>query len=221
MRSQLSFDQGVTLIGGGEVGTNDLALAQEFAPGLVAADGGATYALQSGLMPEAVIGDFDSLPAEIRSQIPPDRLIAVAEQDSTDFEKCLSRIRAPFVIGVGFLGGRLDHALSVLSTMARLTQPPVLLLGATDIAFVAPEKLKLDLGVGVRLSLFPLAAAQGCSKGLHWPIDGIEFSPAGQIGTSNITTGPVLLEISGPMLIILPREYFSLVFKQHFDTILG
>lgn len=217
----LRFDQGVTLIGGGEVGENDLALARHFAPGLVAADGGAAHALRFGAMPDAVIGDFDSLSPEIKMQIRPERLVPVAEQDSTDFEKCLTRICAPYVIGVGFLGGRQDHGLAALAVIARIVLPPVILLGENDLIFAAPPELALDLGAGTRVSLFPMGAAHGRSTGLRWPVDGIAFSPDGRIGTSNITTGPLRLSMTGPMLVILPKCCLATVMTQHFAAMTG
>ena len=45
---------GVTLLGGGAIGPDDLATALSVAPRLVAADGGASAALAAGHMPEAV-----------------------------------------------------------------------------------------------------------------------------------------------------------------------
>ncbi len=205
----LRADRPVTLIGGGAVAPEDLLEAMALAPQLVAADGGADRALAMGAMPDLVIGDLDSISEGARAQIPADRLHQIAEQDSTDFEKCLTRIAAPLVIAVGFGGGRLDHQLAVLHAMSRTTQPPVLLLGGEDICFLAPPRLALDLAAGTRVSLFPMGAARGRSRGLKWPINGIEFAPDQRVGTSNITTGPVDLEIAGPMLVILPRTLLA------------
>ena len=38
-----------------------------------------------------------------RAAIPAERLHRIAEQDSTDFEKCLRNIRAPLVVGIALL----------------------------------------------------------------------------------------------------------------------
>lgn len=209
----LTSAEGVTLIGGGEVLAKDLAEARAYAPRLVAADGGADRALALGALPDAVIGDFDSLSEDARWNIPEARLHRIAEQDSTDFEKCLTRIRAPFVVAVGFAGGRVDHELAVLSTMARIAAPPVLLLGPKDVIFRAPADLRLDLPLGSRFSLFPFGACTGESAGLRWPIKGLDLRPDGIIGTSNEVTGPVHLRMSGPMLVILPREHLPAVLQ--------
>ena len=197
----------VTLLGGGGADRTSLTLALTRAPRLVAADGGANMALAAGLVPDAVIGDFDSVTADTLAAIPADRQIRVPEQDTTDFEKCLTRIRAPYVLGVGFLGARLDHTLAVLGTLVRHPERRCLLIGSEDVVFPAPPRLHLDLPVGSRFSLFPMRPVTGRSEGLRWPIDGLAFAPDGIVGTSNEVSGPVRLEVDGPgMLVILPRE---------------
>lgn len=196
----------VVLVGGGPIGEAafDWALAQ--GGPVVAADGGADAVLARGICPAAVIGDMDSISPEAREGLPADRLHPVAEQDSTDFEKCLIRIEAPLVLGLGFLGGRSDHGLAALSCLVRLGRR-CLLLGPDALAFAAPEEISLDLPRGMWLSLFPLAPVTGRSEGLRWPIDGIAFAPAGRIGTSNAVTGPVRLRFDRPgMVVLLPPD---------------
>lgn len=197
---------GVTLIGGGAVTPEDMSQALAVAPVLVAADGGADAALKLGQRPTAVIGDFDSLSQKARAILPPETLHHVAEQDSTDFQKCLSRIDAPFVIAIGFSGLRLDHTLAALNVMTRFPARRVILIAAEDIIFLCPPRLCLDLPPGSRLSLFPMGSSRGTSQGLEWPIDGLEFAPDGRSGTSNRVTGPVQLTMQGRMLVLLPRD---------------
>ncbi len=170
---------------------------------VVAADGGAARALEFGTLPDAVIGDFDSFQPDTR--IASALLHKVAEQDSTDFEKCLDRIEAPLVLAVGFLGDRTDHSLAVLSTLVQRPPGGCVLIGTHDVIVHCPARLSLDLPQGTRVSLFPLTAVTGRSTGLHWPIESIAFDPMGRIGTSNVATGPVDLEFDGPgMLLSLP-----------------
>ena len=104
----------ITLIGGGEVRDGDLELALNLAPTCVAADGGANVAVAKGITLEAVIGDFDSVSPETLSVIPKACQHHIAEQNSTDFDKCLRNISAPVVIAVGFTGARIDHQMSAL-----------------------------------------------------------------------------------------------------------
>ncbi|MEO1536917.1 MAG: thiamine diphosphokinase [Pseudomonadota bacterium] len=204
--SNVQSSRGVTLVGGGAPQAEDVRLLMSHAPDLVAADGGANACLRFGLPPLTVIGDFDSLTAETREALPQTRFIHIAEQDSTDFQKCLANIRAPFVLATGFIARRVDHTLAALSALARHNAYPVILLGEKDIAFSAPPSLVLPLDAGTRVSLFPVSRVQGRSTGLKWPIDGLTLSPDGRIGTSNEATGPITLDFDqNGCLVILPR----------------
>lgn len=202
---------GVTLVGGGPVTAAQLARATAFAPRIVGADGGADRLLRLGQMPEAVIGDMDSISDAARARLR-DRLFPVPEQDNTDFDKCLAAIRAPFILGLGFAGARVDHGLAVLSGLLRAPHQRCLILGPRDLTFLAPPEIHLDLPPGTRLSLFPMGPVTGDSEGLRWPIPGLDFAPDGQIGTSNEVTGPVRLRFAAPkMLVILPVRYLAAV----------
>lgn len=199
---------GVTLVGGGPVSGRALSMALARAPVAVAADSGAGRLLSAGIMPEAVIGDMDSISAAARAALPPGRLRAIAEQETTDFDKALRSIAAPLVLALGFAGGRVDHGLAALNALVRHGDRRCLLLGPRDVTFAAPPgELRLELRRGDRLSLFPLAPVKGESEGLHWPIDGLSFAPDGFIGTSNAVASPrVRLAFDRPgMLVIVPR----------------
>jgi thiamine pyrophosphokinase len=200
--------QGVTLAGGGPFTGRDLRLCLARAPWAVAADSGADRLLRHGVMPEAVIGDFDSISCAARGAIPGDRLHPVAEQETTDFDKALRSISAPFVLAIGFAGARLDHGLAAFNTLIARDNPPCILIGPKDICFAAPPNLTLELALGEPLSLFPMAPVTGESLGLEWPIAGLEFAPNGRIGTSNrVAARRVELSFDRRgMLVILPRR---------------
>jgi thiamine pyrophosphokinase len=206
----------ITLVGGGDVGADDLEVALRHAPVLVAADGGAAPAVRAGQIPQAVLGDMDSLEPEIGRHIPADRFHPIADQHSTDFDKALRSVSASFVLGVGFMGRRVDHQLANFNVLVRRAERRCVLIGAHDVVLAAPPEIALDLAPGSRVSLFPLARVGGTSRGLHWPIDGLEMAPSGVIGTSNRVaeghSGKVELAFSSPgMLIILPREALGAV----------
>lgn len=202
--------EAVTLVGGGPLTEGDLRLAMTLAPTLVAADGGAARCLAAGLAPRAVIGDMDSIPPQAARALA-DRLHPVTEQESTDFDKALSRVEAPFLIAVGFSGGRLDHELAALHALVARPERPCLVLGPESLCLHCPPRLALPLDQGATVSLFPLAPVRVASIGLRWPTDEIPFSPTGRIGTSNAALGPVALEAREPgMLVILPRSALAL-----------
>lgn len=201
---------GVTLVGGARFGAQDLARALDLAPSLVAADGGANRLVALGARPLAVVGDMDSITPAARAAFA-DVLHPIPAQDDTDFDKALAVIDAPFVLGLGFVGARMDHGLAVLAGLLRRPDLPVFLLGGRDVMFLAPPRLSLDLPRGARVSLFPFGAVRGQSTGLEWPIGGVDFAPDRAIGTSNRALGgAVTLEFdAAKMVIILPRLHLG------------
>ncbi|MEN8837411.1 MAG: thiamine diphosphokinase [Celeribacter marinus] len=204
----IKVETGVTLLGGGNSTPAMVSQALTQAKTLVAADGGAQIALDLGHMPDAVIGDFDSLDSKARTAIEASRFYHIPEQNSTDFEKCLTRIEAPYLLGVGFLGARVDHELAVLNAVVRHPERKIVLLGTHDICVHLTSPLSIRLPIGTRVSLFPLSRVTGRSVGLTWPIEGIEFAPDGRGGTSNEACETrVDIEMDGDgMLLFLPVE---------------
>lgn len=208
-------DTPVTLVGGGNVGPGDLTLALQLAPTLVAADSGAGAALREGHVPQVVIGDFDSLTPEDKQRIPSGRLFPINDQDTTDFDKALERIDAPLVLGVGFLGARVDHQLAAFSSLMRYRGRPCILIGPDEIVFHMPQRIAFPIDAGAVVSLFPLARVTGRSTGLQWPIDGLVLEPGLRVGTSNRALGgTVTIEADGPGLLgIVPRDRLEAVAK--------
>jgi thiamine pyrophosphokinase len=195
---------GVTLAGGGPFSGVALARARTRAEYIVAADGGADRLIALGAEPQAVIGDLDSISAGARARLGA-RVLHIPDQDSTDFDKAMQQIKAPYILALGFVGGRADHGLAVFSGLVRAAHQTCILIGPKDLVFLAPLEMQLNLRIGTRLSLFPMGGVRGQSQGLHWPIDGIDFAPDGVIGTSNRVSGPVSLQFDArKMLVILP-----------------
>ena len=205
----------ITLVGGGPVEGALLKNAVKFAPMVVAADGGVHRAIDLGQRVDHVIGDMDSVDF---SRVDGPELHPISEQMSTDLDKCLYSTNAPFYLGVGFLGGRLDHQLAACHSLLRAFDKNVMLLGDEDLCFLSPRKMTLNLPIGTRFSLFPMGEVTGVSKGLKWPIHAYQFSPAMMIGTSNETdTDRVELSFNHRrMIVILPIEFLGEVVSQVF-----
>jgi len=203
----ISFTGSVALFGNGDARTADLADARARSMRILAADGGANWLAHNGQRSELIIGDLDSVKEDVRNGQGEDELIHILEQDSTDFDKSLAAISAPLVLAYGFLGGRVDHQLANLSSLVRAHEKAVILVGEHDACAHIPDAISLDLPVGTRLSLYPMREVRGHATGLRYPIEGLTFSPAAQIGTSNEANAPnVRLSFdSHGMLLILPR----------------
>ena len=212
MEPQFSYPHPVTLVGAAPLAAHLLRVALDFAPKAIAADGGVNHLRALGVDPLAVIGDMDSVALEHQQLWERNLFFPIAEQDSTDFEKSLARLAAPMIFGVGFLGGRFDHALAAQTVLVRYPDRKCILLGSEDIVFLAPPRLSLDLPLETRLSLFPMAPVKTLSEGLYWPTHGLTFQPDGQVGTSNKVSGLLRLQPQkAKMLVILPRLHLAQV----------
>ena len=108
----LNFMSPVLLFGASAVTTPVMQMLKRYGHWpAIAADGGVDTALSWGFMPQAVIGDMDSvdslgtLPESVCQFV-------LTGQSDTDLEKSLKLIIAPLIVGVGFMDGRFDHSLS-------------------------------------------------------------------------------------------------------------
>jgi thiamine pyrophosphokinase len=206
-RTLLNLARPVTLLGAGPVAPGQLASALALAPELIAADGGADLALAAGALPQAVIGDLDSVSTAGALQARGVPMHAVAEQDTTDLEKCLYSVAAPLYLGLGFLGGRIDHHLAAMNALVKHAGKAVVLIGPEDLCFLCPPELELKLAAGTRVSLFPMGPATGVvSEGLRWSVEGLAMAPDARIGTSNVALGGRMrVRFDAPrVLVILP-----------------
>ena len=153
---------------------------------VIAADGGVDTLAKYGRRPEMVIGDMDSA-----QTLPPDvPHLHLAGQDDTDFEKCLARIRAPLIVGFGFLDGRIDHSLAAIHALAaQRNVGPVMLCGAHDAVACPQGDIAFAAETGDRVSIWPFGRQTfHRSSGLRWKLDGLEMQMGQTIGTSNEAT---------------------------------
>ena len=176
----MNFNAPVLLVGNGPTDVEAVALAHPHCRAVVAADGGLRAALAHGLHPEAVIGDMDSCPTGVR-QMSDIKITEISAQDTTDFEKCLGTINAPLIIGLGFLGGRLDHELAALNALAQTPQN-VVLVGDTDLVFRLPAFTRLSLPIGTRISTFPMGKVE-----IRVPIGRLRRVNAGRRNTRSVS----------------------------------
>ncbi len=194
----------VTLIGGGDPAPSTLTEALKWGKTVVCADGGADHALWAELNPVAVIGDMDSISDAARDAYS-DVLHPIAEQNSTDFDKALRNIDAPLVLGVGFMGDRLDHTLAALHVLLKYRETPVILLGEYDLLFIAPPRIQMTLPVGMRFSLMPVTDARVETRGFKWDVTDGAMSMRDFIGSSNEVAAPVVeIHAMGGLAVILP-----------------
>ncbi|MBJ3786819.1 thiamine diphosphokinase [Devosia sediminis] len=206
----LSFDRPLAIVGGG---TTDSALLRELVArnvALVGADGGGNAIGAAGLVPEAILGDLDSLEDragwEKRT-----RVIHIPEQITTDFQKALYSTAAPVTLALGMTGKRLDHTLAALSALHEVAQHrKVILVDEVDVALAVSGPFAFEAARKERISVHPLVPIIfERTEGLYYPMNDLLLDPAGRLGTSNEGTGghvEIVPRDRTPWLLILGRE---------------
>ena len=180
-------------VGGGPVEAEQLSYWADKGKALIAVDGGLNAIREAGLWPSYVLGDLDSAaPAHLADC----RAAGIDcqffdDQNSTDLEKALRACPEGLIVGLGFLDGRMDHALAALHGLIKADGVGrVLLIGANDALMVAQGPVRFHLPAGRRVSIVPLTPVPFArSAGLSWVLDGLEMEIGQQGGTSNEASG--------------------------------
>jgi thiamine pyrophosphokinase len=196
-----------TLLGAGPATIETAQTLARISAILVAADGGVAHAQHAGLVPDLILGDFDSLPTPFPPEFSHVRQHHMHDQDSTDFDKALRSVSADLFLCAGFLDGRTDHTLACFHSLLARPQQRAILVSESDAIMLLPARLEIALPPGTRVSVFPLKPGQARSSGLRWPLDDLLLEPGVIISTSNAAKGGLLvLEAEQPtLLLILPR----------------
>lgn len=215
----LRADGVMVIVGGGDVDGGVLQRLHAEGAMVIGADGGADICASHGVTPQAIIGDMDSL-ADPDDWQGKSRLIALNEQHTTDFEKCLYATAAPVTVALGMIGKRLDHTLAALDAAGRYAKSRrIIFVDVADVALVTAAPVAFDVGAGERVSVHPLAEVRFArSEGLAFPLDGLTLAPGIATGTSNHTVdGPFSIEPvqdeTSPWLLILDRKHLEMVIQ--------
>ncbi len=175
---------------------------------LIAADGGFGTLKALGRRPDLTVGDFDSL-----GYVPEGPVIRhPPEKDDTDtllaVREGLARGCDRFLL-YGGVGGRLDHTLANLQTLAFIRERGAhgfLVGGGFTATLLRDEALTLPAVPGGILSVFAHGGdARGVTlEGLYYPLTDGTVSPAFPIGVSNAFTGaPVRIAVREGSLLVL------------------
>lgn len=212
---ELCFDTPLVILGGGFV--DEAALHALVARGypVVAADGAAQVALSAGVPLAAIIGDMDSYVAD--PNLPASTMfVELAEQATTDFEKCLYKTDAPLYICLGMIGKRFDHSLAALHAAQKYGhRKNMILMDETDVIAVVSGTVSFDVPPETRVSVYPLAPIKmAASKGLYYPLDNLTLAQGELIGTSNCATDERVkivpaVDQNTPYLLILPNKHLN------------
>ena len=192
-------------------------LRSQILPGdcLIAADRGASYLQSDGLLPDLLLGDFDSLPPELLPILQKkcrQCLTFPCDKEYSDLELAL---RAAHHLGLkqiviaAALYGRLDHCLFNIISILQLADE----LGL-EASLIAPDCQILQLKQkqcswngcqNALLSIIPLdEEAEVSLQGAKWPLDHSKLRRSSTRGLSNVVVADeVTLECHCGRIIVL------------------
>jgi len=211
----LRFDGVLVIVGGGAVDEALLRALVEGGASVIAADGGADDCALAGIVPQAIIGDMDSLEDQ-DTWATKTRIIKIEEQLTTDFEKCLYSSKAPVTIALGMTGKRFDHTLAALDCVTRFARKrQIILVDEKDIALALSGEFTFPIEVGDRVSVHPLGKVSFArSTGLGYPLDGLTLEQGVRTGTSNFATNSIVSIVpqtgdQTPWLLLVDRKHLT------------
>ncbi len=184
------------------------ALAAE-AEVLIGADAGAVCLREAGLRIDYVVGDFDSVPAQLLQSLPAESVIHDPGQDDTDLEKALrfavTRWQHPHIVVVGTTGDRLDHVLgNVCGAVRYADRAEIRFVEDHSITYFGHRQVQFDAPPGATVSLLPLGEVHGVrTEGLKWALHG-ETLTIGTRGVSNVV-------VSSPVSVTWEQGYLVVI----------
>ncbi len=166
-------------------------------------------------LPDAIVGDLDTLGEGVRDVPDSVRVVRDTREDTTDAEKALEfaereGCREAVLLGAG--GGLLDHALHNALLPERWAGRLRLLLADAGTAAVragSGESFVWDLPVGTALSLLPLpgGAHSVTISGVRYPLRDAVVDGRGPATVSNeVADGPVRLTVGAGSLLVVVRR---------------
>jgi len=177
---------------------------------IIAADGGANTAFKLGVVPNYIIGDFDSIKPKVKKYFSDkSEIICFVNQDDTDVEKALK-----FAIEKGYktaylLGGtgdRLDHSIGNLGIVLKYyNRIRVIIIHGKTILFPYSKETNLITIPNETISLYAFDDRTIInSEGLKYPLDNSTFKFGERESTSNMATGNVVsLKITGGIIFVI------------------
>jgi thiamine pyrophosphokinase len=176
----MSTESGVTVIlaDGDYPSTKNPLDALHNAETIVCCDGAAAALIEHGIIPDKIVGDMDSLSAELKERFG-DRIIHFSEQENNDLTKafnvCLAAGCKKIII-LGATGKREDHSLGNLSLLVDYAEkiPDIKLITDYGEFFVALKSGTFPCSPGEKLSFFAVDPdTRVTSGGLKFPMNSL------------------------------------------------
>lgn len=174
---------------------------------LICCDGAANTCLAYGIEPHIIIGDVDSVSAEVRDRYS-DRIVRIAEQETNDLTKAVKYALAHYgnaLLILGATGLREDHCLANLALLMDYAEEAQVTMESDYGTFYPCTNVcELQVEKGQEVSIFNFGATGFDSKGLRYPL--YDFSKLWQ-GTLNVATcSQICITAEGRFLVYVSKE---------------
>lgn len=183
---------------------------------IICADGGGNHALRLGIVPDVLIGDFDSLSEGDMKDIGAGTVISFPVlKDKTDAHLAVDealRRGSTHIVLAGAFGGRLDHTLANLGLLRLLHRHGVSAMASDgrQTAYYVTDELVLTGRAGETLSVLPLTPEiQGLSlTGLRWGLSGthLELGDTRTISNEFLGGAATVALQEGELLVVVSRS---------------
>lgn len=186
---------------------------------VIALDGGLSFCAEHGIIPDRIVGDFDSLPAckkDLLAQYPEQIINRLpCEKDDTD---TLAAIRMAVQMGFknfliyGGLGGRLSHTMANIQSLLFLKENGLygeLAGDGSRVYLVKEESITLPLQKEGYISIFAYSKkAEGVTlKNLKYEVQNIDLFRSYPIGVSNEFIGqPAEISVTKGILLVVEEQ---------------
>jgi thiamine pyrophosphokinase len=166
---------------------------------VICADDGLTHAVTLGLIPDKVVGDFDSVSPATIAQYRHGHTVFdqyPSQKDKTDTQIAVDTVLdmgADEVWIVAGAGTRLDHSYANLMLLFRIAErgARAYLINQYNLVMPIVSGMEIPGEPGQVISFLPFdgEVVVEASSGLSYPLDGLRLSMTEPIGVSNVMTG--------------------------------
>jgi len=202
------------IIANGDFLSTDLIAKAAKDKRIVALDGAYNRLAALNILPDIVLGDFDSIDQAVTNKAI--EVIHAPDQHKTDLIKGIEYCDQQGAASISIIcaaGGRMDHheaAMRSLRRAYRKDRPMCLHTEQQTIRFVKDESLIIMGKVGDKCGILAYPAAVMTSSGLRWDVRDYKLEFAFSDSTSNELSMPTAeIHISGEALIIMTSDLRS------------
>ena len=175
MHDLTSLIDPIVVLANGEFPNHDIPLHElDIAGSIICCDGAVESLIDYGKRPQAIVGDFDSIPQNIKENLV-EILVHAPDQSENDLRKSLKWVEAnggEKVTILGASGKREDHLLgNVFSILQLDTQMDMVMITDYGIFYTVHKSQKFEGINGQQVSLFSLDQSIKIStSGLKYPL---------------------------------------------------